>query len=346
MANKLTDEDRKRIVDLYSGGMSYREITQLTGYNTTIIASCVRGMRSLSDSIKLARSKGIGMLTEEGRKVLSSNGAKACQRSGKYYTKPEQLFIELLDGIGVGVLFPDYIKEIKGVSDNVSGHCKTVRYQYPIQRYVADFVDVDNRVIINVNGDYWHANPILYPADKLGKLQRINVRQDRNKNAYFKKHDWTVLDVWESELYWNKGAVIDRLVSAGVCNHANQPYVQKSEEVDDWSARLVSLWFKEHKPKKVVVKSAECGFCGKTFDYRGSRTRTYCSASCAKAKSSAHIPSKEELVDLVSTLPFTKIGKLYNVSDKTIRNWCNKLGIELGSRVGYWSKARSKGPEL
>jgi hypothetical protein len=47
--------------------------------------------------------------------------------------------------------------------------------------------------------------------------------------------------------------------------------------------------------------------------------------------------TKEELQKLVDTLPLTKIGKLFNVSDSAIKKRCKKLGIPLKGR-GYWSK--------
>lgn len=38
--------------------------------------------------------------------------------------------------------------------------------------------------------------------------------------------------------------------------------------------------------------------------------------------------SKEELIELISKYSFVKIGKMYGVSDTTIRKWCRKYGIE------------------
>ena len=39
-------------------------------------------------------------------------------------------------------------------------------------------------------------------------------------------------------------------------------------------------------------------------------------------------PSKEELQELINTTPYTRIGKMYDVSDNTIRKWCKRYGIE------------------
>lgn len=38
-------------------------------------------------------------------------------------------------------------------------------------------------------------------------------------------------------------------------------------------------------------------------------------------------PSKEVLFELIKTMKFTEIGKMYNVSDNTIRKWCKKYEL-------------------
>ena len=35
-------------------------------------------------------------------------------------------------------------------------------------------------------------------------------------------------------------------------------------------------------------------------------------------------PSKEDLLELIKTKPFTEIGKMYGVTDNAIRKWCKK----------------------
>lgn len=45
----------------------------------------------------------------------------------------------------------------------------------------------------------------------------------------------------------------------------------------------------------------------------------------------AERPSKEILEELVLTYPMVKIGKMYNVTDNSIRKWCKWYGIEIGS---------------
>lgn len=38
-------------------------------------------------------------------------------------------------------------------------------------------------------------------------------------------------------------------------------------------------------------------------------------------------PSKDELLNLIQTKPFTEIGRMYGVSDNAIRKWCKSMGL-------------------
>lgn len=52
--------------------------------------------------------------------------------------------------------------------------------------------------------------------------------------------------------------------------------------------------------------------------------------------------SKEELEKMVWIKPMTKLGELYNVSDKTIKKWCEKWNIN-GPKRGDWRKIQALG---
>lgn len=71
--------------------------------------------------------------------------------------------------------------------------------------------------------------------------------------------------------------------------------------------------------KNKIRKMNYCVDCRRAI----SNTATRCK-SCAKKlqKRKCERPSREVLKQLIRDTPFTKIGKTYGVSDKTIRNWC------------------------
>jgi hypothetical protein len=82
-----------------------------------------------------------------------------------------------------------------------------------------------------------------------------------------------------------------------------------------------------------------CLACSKPIDFNMS----YCSQECV-AKHSEHRhkyehPTKEQLKDLVWSMPTTKVAQHFNVSDKAIEKLCKSLGVDKPPR-GYWTKKK------
>lgn len=342
----MFEDDGELIVKLYKQGHTYEEIRSLTGFTFSKISKYVKGIRTKSEVRLLSLSKGRCKLSENGRLKLIENGIKSCQKSNKYYTKPEILFKNILNEIKIGVKFPEFIKENKNVVDD-EGYEQYILYQYPIQRYVLDYVDVVNMIAININGDYWHANPLLYDSDNLGKLQKINVRQDKNKRIFLEKNNWKVVDIWESEIYWNKPLVIEKLRAVGI-TEARLDYTQEEKvqflhclPFSDWSTTLKKLWFKkDRKPRKESQKITKVCKCGKEFICvkREKREQKYCSKECVhRFNTNKNKPLKEELEKLIKDFSFVQLGKRFGVSDVTIKKWCKNYGIIIGKRFGFRS---------
>lgn len=53
-------------------------------------------------------------------------------------------------------------------------------------------------------------------------------------------------------------------------------------------------------------------------------------------------PSKEELEQLIRSIPMTSIAKKYGVSDNSVRKWIKSYGIQLTNMRGYWQKLNSR----
>ena len=76
------------------------------------------------------------------------------------------------------------------------------------------------------------------------------------------------------------------------------------------------------KRKKVGLKCKEC--LKEISD--GTKTNL-CSDCYAKTNRKVERPSKEELLKLILTYPFTTIASNYNVSDNAVRKWCKLYGL-------------------
>ncbi len=68
------------------------------------------------------------------------------------------------------------------------------------------------------------------------------------------------------------------------------------------------------------------------------KLRDFCSSECSSLNQTKFVVTKNELKELVSTTPFTRIGEKFGVSDNAIRKRCRKLGVKIPKRKpGYRS---------
>jgi very-short-patch-repair endonuclease len=67
-------------------------------------------------------------------------------------------------------------------------------------KFVVDVLLGDARTVIQWDGDFWHANPAVYP-EATHAIQQVNVRRDRQCDAYLSKCGYRVLRFWESDVH-------------------------------------------------------------------------------------------------------------------------------------------------
>ena len=74
---------------------------------------------------------------------------------------------------------------------------KGIKY-YSIDNYLTD-----SNLMIEVQGDYWHVNPIKF-QNKINKLQYERIPKDKAKHTYTKnQYGIEILYLWESDIYNN-----------------------------------------------------------------------------------------------------------------------------------------------
>ena len=79
-------------------------------------------------------------------------------------------------------------------------------YQNNIQggRYNVDFIDFENKKIIEVYGDYWHCNPLLYNDNYYHPYFKITAKErrqlDETRINYLTSQGYHVTIVWEHDL--------------------------------------------------------------------------------------------------------------------------------------------------
>lgn len=98
----------------------------------------------------------------------------------KVNSKPQQLIDSILDKNNI-----KYQRE------------KGIKY-YSIDNYLAE-----SNLMIEVQGDYWHVNPLKFP-NKINKAQYERISKDKAKHTYTKNHyNVEILYLWESDVYDN-----------------------------------------------------------------------------------------------------------------------------------------------
>jgi very-short-patch-repair endonuclease len=89
-------------------------------------------------------------------------------------------------------------------------------HQYKfMNKFMCDFCFPQKKLVIEVDGDFWHANPEKYPEGSiLHKHQLKDIGRDKSKTAYITKVDngsWTLLRLWESDIKKDVAKCVDKI---------------------------------------------------------------------------------------------------------------------------------------
>lgn len=87
--------------------------------------------------------------------------------------------------------------------------CLKISYEryFQVGRYIADFYIKQFNLIIECNGDFWHANPIKYKEDDILPfpgdkkiLAKCLWKKDELKIDEYKKRGYDILTLWETDI--------------------------------------------------------------------------------------------------------------------------------------------------
>lgn len=130
---------------------------------------------SISRKINIKRHQVEFQPREHFQKMLQKSLEK--QSELNFVSKPHQVVI-------------DYLKEKN----------KIFEVNKPIGNYSADILM--DKVVIEINGNYWHANPIIY-KDNLNSTQKSNVKRDELKKKFLESQGYKIIYIWEEEIKQN-----------------------------------------------------------------------------------------------------------------------------------------------
>ncbi|OLS33748.1 hypothetical protein [Bacillus sp. MRMR6] len=85
-------------------------------------------------------------------------------------------------------------------------------YNQPFGEFIPDFINHDKKVVIEVNGDYWHCNPTVYKKPKDDKQIR-HILTDHSKKCFYLSNGYLLIILWEYDLIHNNDIVVKKLNS-------------------------------------------------------------------------------------------------------------------------------------
>jgi len=76
-----------------------------------------------------------------------------------------------------------------------------------------DFVHKEKKIIIEVQGDYWHGNPNIYGLSKkpLNDIQKLNIDKDLKKKIWCENNQYNLLCFWEQDIKNNIQQIIKEI---------------------------------------------------------------------------------------------------------------------------------------
>lgn len=178
----------------------------------------------------------------------------------------------------------------------------TILPKYPISRYVLDYVIVERKINIEMDGQYHFSDT-------------KTIEKDIKRDEYLTSNGWKVYRISWTYFSNHKELVLNELID-----------FMNSEEIICRNYCLSDYSKEESR--------CECGRIK-------CKTSTLCK-KCNNAKkiNRKFEISREELSALVITKPMTEIGKMFGVSDNAVKKRCKKFGIELIPMRGHWTRTR------
>lgn len=73
-------------------------------------------------------------------------------------------------------------------------------FNQPFGEYRPDFINHEHKLVIEVQGDYWHCNPYLYPNGPKDEIQVKHVLRDYYKKCYLLSRGYKILYLWEQDI--------------------------------------------------------------------------------------------------------------------------------------------------
>ena len=84
-------------------------------------------------------------------------------------------------------------------------------HHFIIEYYEFDFFIPLKNILIEVQGDYWHGNPLFYEEKDLLEHQKGKKIRDIQKKTFAENRGYKVLEIWENDIKKNNFSSIKEI---------------------------------------------------------------------------------------------------------------------------------------
>lgn len=82
--------------------------------------------------------------------------------------------------------------------------------QKAIRFYNVDFFLPDYNLVLQINGEYWHCDPRVYPQPK-NNIQKKNIEKDKEAKKAIIDGGYKLLEIWEGDIKRSPDVVMEKL---------------------------------------------------------------------------------------------------------------------------------------
>ncbi|MBW2986724.1 very short patch repair endonuclease, partial [Candidatus Woesearchaeota archaeon] len=151
-------------------------------------------------------------MTEERKKQIGKQSSQRISELRKTVTKPHKIVMRILRDWGIAY-----------------------KAESLVGPYCFDIEVTGQKILIEIQGDFYHANPKMYDQDNLKyDIQKKCVRHDKQKLNFIKEHkkDYKLICIWEDEIKNNLEQVEKRLASELQINENSLIYFQSQDRLN------------------------------------------------------------------------------------------------------------------
>ena len=155
--------------------------------------------------------------TKQPIKVVSTPVAEKKVFHKKYGTsKLERNFAsDFLDRLGIKYIYQFEAKDIKRYYDFAVTVYDDYPYRYENKDGIKSIIQEGKEILvgflIEVDGDFYHSNPLKVKKDDMNPMQKHNKFVDKLKDEWAKSHGIPLLRIWENDIRNNMSKVIKEI---------------------------------------------------------------------------------------------------------------------------------------